>query len=174
MGVCNAACKEENEGIYAAGDVIYTQLARVNHAHLFQPNRAASSSVANLSTNNTFASGAASSSLALASGSDSLNSSQPVVQAGFTTSNSSTSAFGEKTSWPDEDSRQAPRNSVNPSTSLAGSSGPANTNEPSSTQGPVQLMCILRDANGKQQVVTIDQPSPALLQAIQQNRSTNR
>lgn len=174
MGVCNAACKEENEGIYAAGDVIYTQLARVNHAHLFQPTRAAANSLANLSTSNAVASGAA-----FASGSESLNASQPVVQAGFTTSNASTSAFGEKTSWPDEDSRQAPgpRNGMNPSTSLAGSIGSpgmASTNEPSAAPGPVQLMCIIRDANGKQQVVTIDQPSPALLQAIQQNRSTNR
>lgn len=174
MGVCNAACKEENEGIYAAGDVIYTQLARVNHAHLFQPSRTAANSLANLPTNNAVASG-----VAFASGSETLNASQPVVQAGFTTSNSSTSAIGDKTSWPDEDSRQAPgaRNGMNPNTSLAGSigsPGPARTNEQSSTQGPVQLMCIIRDANGKQQVVTIDQPSPALLQAIQQNRSTNR
>lgn len=172
MGVCNAACKEENEGIYAAGDVIYTQLARVNHAHLFQPTRSAASTLANLSTNTPVALGAA-----FASGSETLNSSQPVVQAGFTTANSSTSAFGDKTSWPDEDSRQAPlpRNAMNPSPGLASSNGSAGTNEqPSTSQGAVQLMCIIRDANGKQQVVTIDQPSPALLQAIQQNRSTNR
>lgn len=183
IGVCNAACKEENEGIYAAGDVIYTQLARVNHAHLFQPTRAAANSLANLSPSNNPSASAAASSAAFASGSESLNAAQPVVQAGFTTSNSPSSAFGEKTSWPDEDSRQAPgaRSGINPNAGLAGSMGSpgiaspgtANTNDSSATQ-PVQVMCIIRDANGKQQVVTIDQPSPALLQAIQQNRSTNR
>lgn len=36
LGVCNAACNQENEGIYAASDVIYQQLARVDHAHLYE------------------------------------------------------------------------------------------------------------------------------------------
>lgn len=36
IGVCNAACNQENEGIYASADVLYQQLSRVDHAHLFQ------------------------------------------------------------------------------------------------------------------------------------------
>ncbi|MCR9292109.1 MAG: thioredoxin domain-containing protein [bacterium] len=45
IGVCNAADANDDEGIYAAADVIYDQIERLGMTHLFQPDSTAAAPV---------------------------------------------------------------------------------------------------------------------------------
>lgn len=132
VGVCNAADAEDDEGIYAAGQVIFDQLQRINLAHLFE---AAPSGVQ----------GSASANVQLAS-SQAMPAAQPA----------SFASPAEEMPWPDE-TRSAPN--LHPQASAA-----------SSATGPSrqQLICIVREG-GQDRLVTIDNPSPELLDAIQQH-----
>lgn len=132
VGVCNAADAEDDEGIYAAGQVIFDQLQRINLAHLFD---AAPSGLE----------GSASANVQLAS-SQAMPAAQP---ASFATP-------ADEMPWPDE-TRSVPN--LNSQASAAASS-----NRPSNQQ----LICIVRE-DGKDRVVTIDNPTPELLQTIQQH-----
>lgn len=156
VGVCNAACQEDNEGIYAAGEVIYKQMARVGYGHLFD-----STSTASAST-------------------------EPVRSS---PSQAATQLVGlspdaTKMTWPDEDQRLAVSSAAATPANLVGSTSLTREQTDSGhglssargleselnpgNKGNSQLVCVLRDTNGQQQVVTIDQPSQDLLRAIQQ------
>jgi S1-C subfamily serine protease len=146
LGVCNAACKEDNEGIYAGIEVVYQQLARIGHAHLFE------------------GAGNVSSTTASSVGQVSLASNTTPLQSGA--ANAPGPATKNSTRWPDEDPRldvDSPRQGL----SLVAS-------EPTSPASSGSLICVLRDASGQEKVLTIPRPSPALLQAIEQQGVVTR
>lgn len=133
IGVCNAACNEDDEGIYAAGDVIYKQLARADQSHLFQSTTSA----------------AASPKPNVVAVSTPMNSSQNLELPSPASSTTPASPQATGSEWPDQDPRLA-----------VASTAPKATTE--------QLICVIREAGGKERVVTIQHPPNALLQAIQQ------
>jgi thiol-disulfide isomerase/thioredoxin len=150
IGVCNAACNQDNEGIYAASEVIYEQLARLNLNHLFDSKMAANSS---------------SRSESLSQPPEKTNpnpvpSQVPTVLASQQTRGQQPDTAG--INWPDEQafSAQAADTSSPPEVSASG------------TNQQVQLICVVRSTDGTDRVVTINQPSSALLQAIETHRST--
>jgi hypothetical protein len=149
LGVCNAACKEDNEGIYAGIEVVYQQLARIGHAHLFE------------------GAGNASSTTASSVGQVSLASNTTPLQSGA--ANTPDPAPKNSTRWPDEDPRLDVSQNVAPSPGLE-LVGSAPTPSASSSS----LVCVLRDASGQEKVLTIPKPSPALLQAIEQQGVVTR
>jgi thiol-disulfide isomerase/thioredoxin len=146
IGVCNAASVEDNEGIYAAADVIYAQLARIDHAHLFEPKAQAT----------------------LASASSERPASTAV--AGHTRQPSAPT----NSLWPDEDSRLDSTSKTN----RPGQSPPTDNaniaSADSNSAAAQQLICIVRDASGNDRIVSINQPSPQLLQAIEQHDTIRR
>ncbi|MFO0942895.1 MAG: trypsin-like peptidase domain-containing protein [Pirellulales bacterium] len=166
IGVCNAACNDENEGIYAAADVIYNQLARAGQTALFQPSSA--SSPASLASGPSARSSTAElpnyaatqngrSDRSITGGSSNQFNSNPA------NTNSSAVSQGSAT-WPDEDPRLAVGTPSTNNASLGSGASPVAAN--SST---TQLICIVKDpSTGKDRVLTINQPSSALLQAIEQ------
>ncbi len=119
IGVCNAASNEDNEGIYASTDVIYEQLARVDHAHLFT----------SASTG---------------------GQQQPADQRGL----------AEQPS-PDQPIQLA--SATLPQATLASNS------DSRSSQSDVELICVLRNRDGSDRVVTIPRPSTAMLEEIRQH-----
>lgn len=129
VGVCNAADHEDNEGIYAAAEVVYAQINRLGLNHLFENSADSNVQLASASTtpsNSQFAS---------------LNSARQNQGA------VSTASAEAPIRWPDQ-----------------------NQNPPAAagvSAGAQQLICIVRGADGRDQVVTIDQPSSQLLQTIQ-------
>ncbi len=183
IGVCNAACNDENEGIYAFADVIYNQLARAGQTALFQPNNTASfaSSASNSLASSSLASNASSgtaqsslpsyaaSQLGRSGASNASAAPSPLTSGqlnsghlGSTNPGVSNTAIGQgSTNWPDED----PRLAVAPSESNSTNSDRGVT----ASGGSTQLVCIVKDpATGKDRILTINQPSQALLQAIEQ------
>lgn len=172
IGVCNAACNDENEGIYAFADVIYNQLARAGQTALFQPTSAGSfaSSASNSLVSNS-PSGSAQASLPSYAASQlgrSGSASTANATGQFGTANPvglSNTAVGQGSSnWPDED----PRLAVAPSESNLFNSTNSDRGV-SASAGSTQLVCIVKDpATGKDRILTINQPSQALLQAIEQ------
>lgn len=146
LGVCNAACKEDNEGIYAGTEVVYQQLSRIGHAHLYEGVAIVSESAA------------------------------PRANAGAELASSISPAHGKSSSgipatdsknalrWPDEDSRLEVLSTEAPTKSLE--MAPVDTTRAVTTGN--QLTCVLRDAAGRERVLTIPQPSSELLQAIEQ------
>lgn len=117
VGVCNAACSQENEGIYASSDVLYEQLARIGHAHLFD----------------------------LAGG-------PSRIQVESTTAVLASNLTGQLPS-----PEVADQTATVPPQSL-----------------PVRLICVLRNPDGSDRVVTIDRAPESLVSTIEQYSSTNR
>jgi thiol-disulfide isomerase/thioredoxin len=166
LGVCNAASKEDNEGIYAGPEVVYQQIARIGHSHLFDGSTGSSP-------------GSADGSVVLASGSAPVNLSPQANQLATNQLSSNQISLNQPPGapadsarsglgWPDEDPRLSSVNQVvnqtqNPS-----------ANNLSQQSGNPQLTCVIRDANGQERVVTIAQPSSALLQAIEQQGGATR
>lgn len=128
IGVCNAANPEDDEGIYAAADVVYNQIERLGLSELFVGSATpaeASSATGSWSP----------------SGSPQEQASGPgAVQPASTRS---------ELQWPDQ------------TASLPATSQPAG--------GTQQIMCIMRDAEGNDRLVTIDAPPAQLLDLIQQS-----
>lgn len=164
IGVCNAACNDENEGIYASADVIYNQLARAGQTALFQPSSAAAvastvsaslaDSAATLPSYATSQNGRSEPSNGI--GAPNRFNSNPIAANNASVSQGSAS-------WPDEDPRLAV---ASPIGNTVGNSGASASN---STGSATQLICIVKDpTTGKDRVLTINQPSPSLLQAIEQ------
>ncbi|QDV27239.1 thioredoxin domain-containing protein [Aureliella helgolandensis] len=119
IGVCNAADAADDEGIYAAADVVYAQIERLGLTHLFEAQTQGTPTV-----------------LATSSGS-------PVVQA---------ASFSDT---------PAPTVSPRPAANL-----PDLTTPLASSPSGQQMICIVRDGTGQDQVLTINSPSPQLLDAI--------
>jgi hypothetical protein len=117
VGVCNAACSQENEGIYASSDVLYEQLARIGHAHLFD----------------------------LAGGPSRF-------QDESTTAVMASNLTGQLPS-----PEVADQTAAVPPQSL-----------------PVRLICVLRNPDGSDRVVTIDRAPESLVSTIEQYSATNR
>ncbi len=145
VGVCNAADNNDDEGIYAGPAVVYSQLERLGLVGLFDGNSRATSTIQLASA----AIVGPSHNPALQ-----LNSNQPGLAP-----NQSIDSHKE---WPD----QRPENSqVTPfgNLTLSADSPKTSSQAPDSSR---QLICIVRDANGQERVVTVDAPSSELLESI--------
>lgn len=127
IGVCNAADANDDEGIYAAADVIYAQIDRLGLSHLFA-SPAATTLVAEPAPTT--------------GGTTQLAGSELTVPAGST-------GFGQS--------------------AAAGVVSQVEPRSPSPASSTGQLICIVRGAEGQDQVLTIDSPTPELLQAIQRS-----
>lgn len=139
IGVCNAADAEGDEGIYAAADVVYAQIERLNLAHLFENSQIASSSPP--ATN-----------LAVAAQS-----------ASFTQAASPPPTFAQDS----PDDRQFDSPALTPSFAMTPPS-PETPGFHRGSQESSELICIVRSADGRDQVLTVRAPSAELLQSIQQ------
>jgi thiol-disulfide isomerase/thioredoxin len=156
IGVCNAACSQENEGIYASASVIYEQLARIDHSHLFE----------------------------LATKPEEIRpvgiqSTPPSVQVHPVALAAAAPPNG--IAWPDETSPPDDRQAIaknqqmpnhgsvsplhNPSSALP-NAGEA-LSKSTSPEG-VQVICVVRTPGGTDRVVTIHQAPENLLSAIEQ------
>jgi thiol-disulfide isomerase/thioredoxin len=146
IGVCNAACNQDDEGIYAAAEVIYEQLARIGQSHLFDNK---TNSAVDLT-------------------SPSLAESEPSVNSSLVSRSQQTETPTRNDSvvWPDEPAQ--PSKMVRTEDGLS-NLGPA-------PSGEVQLICVLRDSSGSDRVVTINRPSMELLRTIESHgdRVANR
>ena len=112
IGVCNAADAEGDEGIYAAADIVYAQIDRLQLSHLFNDNPAPQEQPIQLASGQALVR------------TPSIANPIPQQQAQGTTQ----------------------------STALDG--------------GVSQITCIVRDTNGREQIIRVDSPSPELLGAI--------
>ena len=121
IGVCNAANANEDEGIYAAAEVVYAQLERLGLAELFDDR---------------LAQGSATPAQPVA-----FNPS-PGAPVGQGSSQLELSQSGSQPQWPDE------------SLPNGAASIPNAGREPYGSQAS-QVICIVRDAQGKDQMVTI-------------------
>lgn len=141
IGVCNAADATDDEGIYAAANVVYQQIERVGLSHLFGGSFAISDSVQ-------FAANQRSVPQPANIQAASFGDSDLQGQNALTPSVLASSAHGAE--------------NTPSSLQLADASG-------QSLQGaqPAQLICIVRSATGQEQVVTIDSPTMQLLDTIQ-------
>jgi thioredoxin-like negative regulator of GroEL len=173
IGVCNAACTEEDEGIYAAAEVVYTQIARLGLSHLFDGKPTGSPQmVAALGATHP-------------GGQSQLTA--PVQSASFAQPAANASAAAAWTGpvaednirWPDQlgassqtptpSQTHVPNQNIEPVRLSQNSVGLPNA--VSGGGNPHELICIVRDASGQSRVVTIPGPAPELLQAIQQHSS---
>ncbi|MBX3422839.1 MAG: trypsin-like peptidase domain-containing protein [Pirellulaceae bacterium] len=147
IGVCNAACNQDDEGIYASAEVIYQQLARVDQAHLF----GSGSQVVQ---------------------SNHQSNAQPVVEPPVSQPIKATQVATNRgqVQWPDERTDGPPPMASLSANRDSRSDGRATQPTPS-TSAVAQLICVVRDGSGQDRVVTIDQPSAGLLQAIEQHGS---
>lgn len=139
IGVCNAADAAGDEGIYAAAEIVYAQIERLQLPHLFnntthqtQPAQVATTQVGSPQVVTAQATGPASPAM------NSFASQQEQVNPG--------QLFEDSLDQPTvaQASRQAAE----------------------ATVGVSQLTCIVRDAAGREQVVRIDAPTPELLGEI--------
>ncbi len=149
IGVCNAACTEEDEGIYAAAEVVYTQIARLGLAHLFDGKSKNSPQL--------IAAQAATATSPLAE--DNIRWPDQTEQPSRLNQIAG-GVLGEGTVDRDASSILAD--------SLAAQIPPSNGSSKTTTDAE-ELICIVRDANGQSRVVTIAGPAPELLQAIRQH-----
>ncbi|RMF41892.1 MAG: hypothetical protein D6753_08860 [Planctomycetota bacterium] len=144
IGVCNAADADSDEGIYAAAEVIYAQLQRLNLNHLFD---APAAPVQLASQSGPVGSGSTpSADLATAT-------SAPAAQG--------TPPTAGGLAWPD----QSPEVAALAATQLAGTTP---STLAGTTASATQIICILRGADGSDRVVRIDAPDADLLQRIEQ------
>ncbi len=138
IGVCNAANVEDDEGIYAAAEVVYTQIERLGLAELFN--------------GGTTPAAAATTQLASAP--------KAPTSAGWQAGQAQTAtAQTEPLQWPDS-AASAPADPLEKVSAAPGQSANVSAQ---------QLICIVRDANGEDKVVTIEAPPAQLLQMIQQS-----
>lgn len=139
IGVCNAADAAGDEGIYAAAEIVYAQIERLQLTHLFNDTShpAQSDQVA-----------------------DTQGSSPEVITAQATGPTSS--ALNSFASQPE---RVNPGQFIEDSLDQP-AVGQASRQAAESAAGVSQLTCIVRDAAGREQVVRIDAPTPELLGAI--------
>ncbi len=132
IGVCNAANADEDEGIYAAAEVVYGQLEKLDLLELFE------SQPAQLAGNATAA---------------------PQPGAGQPNAPSSSAFLAAQQDWPDETLTDATMTG-------AGANMAAPSGQSQSSAQASKVICIVRDAQGNDRMVTIKAPSRELLQRI--------
>jgi hypothetical protein len=137
IGVCNAADATDDEGIYAAADVMYAQLARLKLEHLFDSHT-----------------GSQDGKTRLASTVVAPRQEQPLLAHGSGTLGTQSDLIAGGAGWPGEALAQG-------AVEIGDS--------PATSESPSQIICILRGQNGQDQVVTINSPTPTLLQHIRQH-----
>ncbi|MFN3193352.1 MAG: trypsin-like peptidase domain-containing protein [Aureliella sp.] len=155
IGVCNAACAEEDEGIYASASVIYDQIDRLGLGHLFKQ-RTAPRAESAPGLPDTQMGPSSSEQLKLAGSQRPVESSNPQT-AGL---------LG--TSWPDEQVNNEPLTMTPSNGTFAGDSNPTTESrrQNSSAGAAAQLICVVRDAEGRDQVLTIQSPSAQLIEQL--------
>ncbi len=158
IGVCNAANPEDDEGIYAAADVVYNQIERLGLSELFEGSRPRTSPQAEVQ---------------LAS-----STSQPTSPQGWQPPSSSAvgasapggsaAAATESLSWPDQNAKVPNLNGPLMLNNSLAEQGGAAGEQPVSASHTRQIICIVRDTGGQDRVLTIDSPPDQLLQMLQQ------
>lgn len=159
IGVCNAANAEDDEGIYASAEVVFAQIERLGLSELFDEGQPVGQSQ-----------------LASHIQADSApNSNQPIPSAAVAQTPASAD---DSLRWPDQSAsvpnlsggsnnqNNASAQAAASESTLAGAGGGQRAN----ASNAQQVICIVRDATGQDQVVTIDAPPPQLLQLIQQSQ----
>ncbi len=141
IGVCNAADATDDEGIYAAAEVVYAQIERLGMEHLFEPGEVGSPA-------NRLA-GSTDSAMQLAS-------STVPARPGSTHSPGAPEAPGGLLRLPGQSS------AAHDQTSSA-------VDVPTAASAQRQLICIVRDGTGPDRVVTIDAPPAELVERIEQH-----
>lgn len=164
IGVCNAADAQDDEGIYAAANVIYEQIERLGLSHLFSDDQPSVqfASGSNQHPNSHAENGTSRISPSLGKASR-ASQSDPEFQwpdelAGTDGSNSEVAPDAIERLPPAQ-----PKVSSQAGVSPPGSGG-SRSNPTASGQ---QLIVIVRDANGQDRVMTIDRPSAELLRQIE-------
>ena len=158
IGVCNAANPEDDEGIYAAADVVYNQIERLGLTELFEGSRPRTNPHAEVQL--------ASSTSQSASPQGWQPPSSSAV--GASAPSGSAAATTESLSWPDQNAKVPNLDGpLTLSKSLAGQGG-ATGDLPASASNTRQIICIVRDTGGQDKVLTIDAPPDQLLQMLQQ------
>jgi thiol-disulfide isomerase/thioredoxin len=159
IGVCNAADASDDEGLYAAAEVVYAQIERLNLSHLFedQPAQTAGSTLL-VNSRSTVDSPSAAPALSTAQVPTGQPSSGQLASAAASPTSIGNPA-GQATAphWPDQD------------LSLAGGMAAAEAMGHATLASARQVICIVRDADGQDRVVTIESPPAQLLQLIQQS-----
>lgn len=141
IGVCNAADSEGDEGIYAAAEVVYSQIERLGLSHLFEKQPVAASGQLQF----------ASTQAGLPGSNAHANDWSPTAE--------SSSFDSDSIAWPDQAA-------VMPQGLAASASTPVELTSSSPAEQAPQVICIVRSGNGQDQVVTIDAPPAELLQLI--------
>lgn len=154
IGVCNGADPESDEGVYAAADVIYAQINRLGLDHLFD-----SSAMSGMAKAQPGSMQSVSGTVQLAS------SAQPAVDAAGFNENSTAvdTAAIDDSLWPAPTSVSAAALSSQPTAPSAATQLMSASSTPSG-----EVICIVRTPSGESRVVTISQPSPELLRAIEE------
>jgi thioredoxin-like negative regulator of GroEL len=138
IGVCNAAEATGDEGIYASAEVVYAQIDRLGLTHLFESNGTSTFE----SNERPIQNRPTDSSVQLAS--NLAGDSEPVESQSAASSIANARSNGIQ--WPDEKAEAMKTKQL----------------------GSASLMCVLRDASGKEQIVNISSPTPELLEVIRQ------
>ena len=181
IGVCNAANADDDEGIYASAEVVYKQIERLGLSELFDEGQPVAEPAAVVQL--------ASASVASPSqGWQQPNMQQPNMQQPSREQVVPVAAAAVQPAsgalpWPDQ-SASIPNASAgggqNPATgqplaiqfpanqSPARAGGVSPINSPMTASNTRQVICIVRDSEGQDKVVTIDAPPEQLLQMIQQ------
>ncbi len=137
VGVCNGAQPEDNEGIYAATEVVYNQVRRLGLDRLFDATVEPSQ-------------------VQLASASEPARAS---ISASSSLGRGASNPAGR---WPSE-------SQIASTLQLAGSNAQASTQPaaPTAQQSSGSMTCRIVDSTGVERVVTINNPDPALVSAIE-------
>ena len=153
IGVCNAADATDDEGIYAAAEVVYTQIERLGLNELFDstPNTPSAAAV-QLASSQTPP--MQSPSVQTADFTQPANFAQPTATPAPT--------MNDGVEWPDQ---------LATASSLGQAPDTSNFQDNRQINGASsqEIICILRNRAGQSRVITISKPAPELVQAIEQH-----
>jgi hypothetical protein len=158
IGVCYAADKELDEGLYSGPEVVYAQLARLGLTRLYSEPSSTNDSTANVATN-----------LVARSGQSNLNVASPNPQSGTA---SSENLFPDQIRRDPRSQARSDRNTqdwqqtVDQAAQLARSNASAIAAASASLVATSSITATIRDASGRERTVSIPNPSPALLQML--------
>jgi thiol-disulfide isomerase/thioredoxin len=158
IGVCYAADKELDEGLYSGPEVVYAQLARLGLTRLYSEPSSTNDSPANVATN-----------LVARSGQSNLNVASPNPQTGTA---SSENLFPDQIRRDPRSQARSDRNTqdwqqtVDQAAQLARSNASAIAAASASLVATSSITATIRDASGHERTVSIPNPSPALLQML--------
>jgi thiol-disulfide isomerase/thioredoxin len=159
IGVCYAADKELDEGLYSGPEVVYSQLARLGLTRLYsEPSPASESPTNNVANNLNARSGQPIANLASANPQTGTSSSENVFPDRIQRDPRSQSRSDRNT----QDWQQT----VDQATQLARSNASAIAAASASIVATSSITATIRDASGRERTVSIPNPSPALLQML--------